>query len=300
MELSQVEAFLTLHQIGNFSRAAEALHLSQPAMSRRISMLETFLEASLFNRGRGRTTLTAAGEAFLPHAQRIKAAVSDGHEAVRESCCAVPLTARLGLVGTLASSPLTAALQAFRAQHPEAQLNLRTARSREISHMVLTGETHLGLRYFADRHPDLRNQIAGEETLVVVTSAKATPPDDPEMLFDYLHNSAWVGFPAGGSGEHFARHIKNVLHDWGVQPDRWADIDSINAQKRWVEAGFGVAMLPITSIEEERKLKSLRVIESPRCTSTIPITLLTRRDALLTSAAEKLRAFLLTHLKSSQ
>lgn len=82
MELDHVQAFLAIARSGGFARGSAALHLSQPATSRRIQLLETELGAPLFDRlGRG-VTLTEAGRAFLPHAQAILASLRDAVDAV--------------------------------------------------------------------------------------------------------------------------------------------------------------------------------------------------------------------------
>src|SRR5215831_6961032 len=83
MELSELEAFVAINRAGGFTRAAEYLHLSQPAISRRIELLERELGAPLFERLPGGIRLTEAGLALLPHAQLALAAVEDGRAAVR-------------------------------------------------------------------------------------------------------------------------------------------------------------------------------------------------------------------------
>jgi len=82
MELDHVEAFLAIARSGGFARGSAALHLSQPATSRRIQLLETELGAPLFDRLARGVTLTEAGRAFMPHAQAILASMRDGIDAV--------------------------------------------------------------------------------------------------------------------------------------------------------------------------------------------------------------------------
>ena len=75
MELSEIEAFVTISRAGGFTRAAGILHLSQPAISRRIELLERELGAPVFERLPGGIRLTQAGESFLPYAQQISSIV---------------------------------------------------------------------------------------------------------------------------------------------------------------------------------------------------------------------------------
>jgi DNA-binding transcriptional LysR family regulator len=82
VELDHVEAFLAIARRGSFAAGSVALRLSQPAVSRRIKLLEAELGAPLFDRlGRG-VTLTEAGRAFLPHAQALLASMRDAIDAV--------------------------------------------------------------------------------------------------------------------------------------------------------------------------------------------------------------------------
>lgn len=83
MELHQIEAFLAVHAAAGFSNAAVILHLSQPAISRRIALLEETLGVALFERERDGVHLSAAGACFLPHALAVKAATRAALEAVQ-------------------------------------------------------------------------------------------------------------------------------------------------------------------------------------------------------------------------
>src|SRR5215469_8356723 len=168
MELDHVEAFLAIARSGGFVRGSAALHLSQPATSRRIKLLEAELGAPLFDRlGRG-VTLTQAGRAFLPHAQALLASMRDGVEAVNAVRGTGQGTVTLALVGTLASSGLTARLSGLRRAHPGLDLRLRTALSVEVSDLVLRGDADVGLRYGTDPDPGMMSIIIHNERLVPV------------------------------------------------------------------------------------------------------------------------------------
>src|SRR5689334_7311620 len=82
VQLDQVEAFVAIVRHGGFTRAASTLHLSQPAISRRIQLLEHELGAPLFERIHAGVLPTEAGRAFLPHAEALLASMHDGIEAV--------------------------------------------------------------------------------------------------------------------------------------------------------------------------------------------------------------------------
>src|SRR5437868_1198036 len=133
MELDHVEAFLAIVNSGGFTRASSNLHLSQPAISRRIDLLERELGAPLFERVRTGVVLTDAGRAFLPHAEALLASMRDAIDAVEALRGTTRGVVTLAIVGTLASTALTDRLRRFREAHPAIDLRIRTALSAEVS-----------------------------------------------------------------------------------------------------------------------------------------------------------------------
>ncbi|MFG3594147.1 LysR family transcriptional regulator [Bradyrhizobium sp. RDI18] len=114
MDSDALLTFLTVHRRGGISNAAKALHRSQPAISRRIALLEQELGVPLFERITGRTTLSDAGKVLVPHAERAVAAAQDAENAVRALARPDLGPVALAVVGTLAGGRLSAVLQALR------------------------------------------------------------------------------------------------------------------------------------------------------------------------------------------
>jgi DNA-binding transcriptional LysR family regulator len=104
MEMIEIEAFVAVARHGGLTRAAAALQISQPAVSRRLDLLERELGARLFERQRGGMRLTDAGAAFLPHAHQVLASVRDGTAAVQALEQEDRGHITLAPVGTLAST----------------------------------------------------------------------------------------------------------------------------------------------------------------------------------------------------
>ncbi len=290
MEMIEVEAFAAIADHGSFTRAAAALRLSQPAISRRIELLERELKAPLFERVHGGTSLTDAGRAFLPHARRVLASARDGAAAVRGVEDEEAGTVTLALVGTLASTPLTAQLQAFRVAHPRIRLALRTARSDEVGALVASGEAHLGLRYFADPRPEITSRLVREEALLAVCAGQSTLMVDTPADTRALEGRPWVAFPVGtgSSGEPFGRVLERQLLRHGLEDAEIVVADSLTAQKRLIEADFGLGLLPTSAVEEELRLGTLRALPLADLAVTIPVLLLHRRHGYLGRAARHL------------
>jgi DNA-binding transcriptional LysR family regulator len=275
MELDHVEAFVAIVRHGGFTRASGALHLSQPAISRRIRLLETELGAPMFERLPGGPLLTEAGHAFLPHAESLLASMHDGAEAVA-ALQGESGAVSLALVGTLAGTALTARLKRFREQHPQVDLRIRTALSAEVSALVRRGDVNLGLRYHDD--PELDAQVVDEERLLPVCA-----PDHPlagARTAAQLAGERWIGFPAPGV-------LQRVLVRAGLDAEV-VPIDSLTAQKRMVEAGFGLALLPESALDDG----SVRVLDVAELRASQPVVLVRRRGGFESGAVRALRSLL--------
>ena len=290
MEIDQVEAFVAIVRGRGFTRAASALHLSQPAVSRRVDLLEREIGAPLFERIRSGVVLTEAGQAFLPYAEALLASMRDGVDAVRalEGIDRGAIT--LALVGTLASTTLTGCLQGFREAHPHVQMRLRTALSREVSALVRRGDATLGLRYGIDPHPELFGKVIYDEPRVVVCSPRHRLARSRTVTPKMLAGEAWIAFPARPDEpeEPYASSLQQCLAACGLGAAEIIAIDSLTAQKRMVEAGFGLALLPESSVDEELRVGTLLALRVPAMRVTLPVVLIHRRRAYLSGAARRL------------
>jgi DNA-binding transcriptional LysR family regulator len=294
VELDHVEAFVAIVRRGGFTRAASTLHLSQPAISRRVHLLEGELGAPLFDRVRRGAILTDAGRAFLPHAEALLASMRDGIDAVGALRGAARGAVTLAVVGTLASTTLTGRLRRFREAHPAIELGLRTALSTEVSDLVRRGDATLGLRYDIDPHPDLVATKIHDEPMIPVCAAHHRLARVRRVAPTALGGERWITFPPrpGTTQEPYASALEQRLAACGMSAAEIIPIDSLTAQKRMVEAGFGLALLPESSVDEELRAGSLRALRVPAMRVTIPVVLIHRRRAYLSGGAHTLLAML--------
>jgi len=294
MEIDQVESFVAIVRRGGFTRASSTLHLSQPAISRRVHLLERELGAPLFERMRTGVILTDAGRAFLPHAEALLATVRDGIDAVGALQGTNSGAVTLAVVGTLASTALTERLRRFREAHPAVDLRLRTALSAEVSALVLQGDATLGLRYDIDSHPDLVSATVHDEPMLPVCSPRHRLATARRIGPKALAVERWVAFPPrpGAAREPYSSALEHRLAACGLGASEIIPIDSLTAQKRMVEAGFGLALLPASSVDEELRAGTLRVLCMPAMRATIPVVLIRRRRAFQSGATRALSAML--------
>lgn len=294
MDLANIEAFVAVVDAAGFTRAASALHLSQPALSRRIGLLEHVLRQALFERGRRGVRLTNAGTVFLPHARAALACVRDGAAAVREIEHGTTGTLHLAIVGTLASTGVAAQLGRFRDAHSRVRLHLRTGSSSEVSNLVRRGDATVGLRYCADPSTDLLSRTLYGEPLVVVAAPTHPLARRRNVAAERLRTDAWVMFPArrGNAVDAFGQALTRVLTAAGLDGAEIVAIDSLTAQKRLVEARFGLALVPASSVHEELARQSLIALDVPALRAAIDVTLVQRAGAFIGRAAQSLIAAL--------
>lgn len=291
MDIEEIRTFVAIAQLGGFTRAAGQLHRSQPAISRRIGLLEQELGTPLLERERGGVKVSAAGQAFLPFAEAMLAAIKDGQEAVHATVAGDTSSVSLALVGTLADTHIVDVLRKFASHSKGAGVDLRTANSQEVSQLVRRGDATLGLRYFADDRAELISTIVASERMLVICSPRHRLAGHKTRA-PALRGERWIGFPAARGRESFGHVLARRLLAAGLEGAPLMLIDSLTAQKRLVEAGFGIGLVPESSVRDEIKLGSLKTISGTAVSTRIPIALVQRRKGYLNAAARALVSIL--------
>ena len=291
LDSDALSTFLAVHHEGGVSAAARRLGRTQSAISRRLAQLEETVGAPLFERvGRG-LVLSQAGRALLPYAERVVAAIQDAAAAIQTAKSGAAGIVHIAAVGTLASTGLTRLLQQFKLTFPDAEVRLRTATSAEVSELVRRGDAAIGLRYSDDTAADLKCEVVSHERLVVACAPAHRLAGKRVQSLRRLANEHWLAFPDKlPRGEAFAATIFAQFLVRGVaEIDRTA-IDSLTAQKRLVEAGFGLALIQESAIAEELARGDLALIRVGDLDAKIPVAIVVRRNGFLNQASKALLA----------
>ena len=169
MELAQLEAFLQVAHHRSFSRAAEALFLTQPSVTARIQSLERELGERIFERTGRSVTLTDAGIAFMPHAQRALTAVQEGIDAIEAVRHGDVGSIRIGASSTIATYVLPGTLKRFRESRPRVHIHLSTGSTEEIIDGLLAGEIHVAITRLT-QHPEIESLHLYNDDLALITA----------------------------------------------------------------------------------------------------------------------------------
>jgi DNA-binding transcriptional LysR family regulator len=165
--IGQLEAFVAVARIGNVTRAAETLFLTQPALTARLQRLEGALGATLLLRDHQGARLTDAGRAFLPHAEAVLEAYDEGERAVDSARDDVDGELRIGATPTISAYVLPGAIRSYRERYPRIRLSVRTVPSENVLEHLLHGEVDLGLGRDVP-HRDVESTPLYMDELVVV------------------------------------------------------------------------------------------------------------------------------------
>ncbi|MCE9683117.1 LysR family transcriptional regulator [Halomonas alkalisoli] len=158
MDTQSLQAFLAVADSGSFSRAGEQLHLTQPAVSKRIATLEDQIDARLFDRIGRRVTLTEAGRILLPRARQILVMVDDSRRALVNLGGSVAGSLTLATSHHIGLHRLPPLLKAYTRNHPEVRLDLQFLDSEQAYQGVLDGELELAVVTLAP-HPDPQLEV---------------------------------------------------------------------------------------------------------------------------------------------
>lgn len=287
LELADLRTISVAARLASFSRAAEALNLTQPALSRRIAEVERSLGVALFDRLPRGVRPTAACLAFLRHAEVALESVESGREAALEVERRRTSEVALGVLENLCDEDLIAAGRDAMASLDGAAVDFRArGLSAEISADLLSGATRLGLRYGRDPNPQLEAAWVADDPIVIACAVSHPLAAARRATMDELERARWIGNAAtadaaeGTSPEDFP---SAVFRGWSAM--RMAPTF---ARLKLLEAGVGLAMVRRACIREQIARGAVIELATPLALS-IPVFLTWRRGVHLGAAASCLR-----------
>jgi DNA-binding transcriptional LysR family regulator len=256
MRLEQLDAFVEVARRGSVSRAAEALYVTQPSLTARLKALEQELDAKLFVRSQRGMRLSDAGRAFLPYAERTVDTVSSGRRLLAELARGESGQLALGAAPAVSTYVLPRILTRFRRTHPKVSLAVRTGHSEEVLELVLREQVQVGLGR-ALHHPQVEAIPLYEDELVLVVDPRHRFAAEREIDPDELTDVQLILFDRTSS---YHRLTSEFFEGVGALPRGVMELDNIDAAKKMVEQGLGVALLPHTAVSAELESGSLKAV----------------------------------------
>ncbi|MFF4755518.1 LysR family transcriptional regulator [Streptomyces sp. NPDC002514] len=248
MDVKQLKALVTVAEVGSVTRAAELLHLVQPAVTRQIRMLEQELDVALFERTRQGMRPTEAGVIMVGRARRALNELERARAEVLPTFGAVSGIVTVGLLESTSDLLAEPLVSAFARDHPGIELRLMTAYSGHLQQWLDDGDLDLSLLYNLESTPSLNARPLLWEHLWAVAPPSAGLRADRPVPFAEAAAHPLV-MPASG-------HALRALIDAAVAHARASmevvvQTNSMRVQKQLVLAGHGWTVLPWMGIAED-------------------------------------------------
>lgn len=274
MDIHQLETFLAVVEEGSFSGAAKALGRTQPAVSQVIGRLEEELGQRLFERPARRGGMTDAGKALVEYAQRLITVREQARVALED--VRALRAGRLSIAANeLTCLYLLPVLDQFRRLYPGVSVTVQRSLASRVPGGVLDYAVDLGVTTYQPVEPGLRSVVVYRDALVFVV-----PPNHP------LARRPEVRITMLGAESFVAHHVTSPYRDRVLETFRKhrvtlnmpVEMPTIDAIKRFVALGHGVALLPGISVEDELARGSLVRVQVPELALERQLRLVLRRD----------------------
>jgi len=257
----RLKVFHAVARLLSFTKAAEALHMTQPAVTFQIRQLEEYFNTRLFDRTHNRVSLTPAGERVYEYSGRIFEIYEEMENTVRELTGEISGALTIGASTTIAEYMLPTLLGEFKARYPDINIRLRVSNTEGIVSMVEHNVIDLGVVEADVSNKNLIVEVCHDDELVVVTPpehplAKQATQVTPSMLTEFPFICREEG---SGTREVIAQYFES--HKVALDDMNFCmELGSPEALKGAVEAGMGLSILSRSTISKELRLRTLEAL----------------------------------------
>jgi len=247
MDIQSIQAFLSVSETGSFSRAADALFLTQPAISKRIQTLEHTLGIALFDRIGKSVRLTEAGHALLPSCRRIIDEIAESQRII--SNLRQTTSGRLSLATShhIGLHRLPPVLREFSSNYPEVELKLSFMDSEEACQQIINGDIELAIITLPDEDNDrLEMKPVWNDPLCVVVAKHHPLASAGRVTMKQLHAHAAI-LPSSGT---YTRKLIDAALGLDESVNTLLETHYLETIKAMIQTGLGWSMLPLSMLDE--------------------------------------------------
>jgi len=257
LNLTHLAAFHAVAETGSFSRGADKLMVSQPAVSKQVRLLERALSARLLDRHARGVTLTEAGDTLAEYARRIFAAAREAEDALAD--LAGVRRGRLAIAAstTIGTYLLPEVFVAFRRAFPGVRTTMEIASSSAVARRVAAGEFDVGLIETNVDAPGIAIAAQGADELIGIVHPHHPLAKSGRASAERFCREPFVVRDTGSETKSF---VERTLLGKGLTVEPVMSLGSTEAIKRAVAAGVGVAIVSRLSIGLELKARTLAAV----------------------------------------
>jgi len=272
IENFKLHVFRVVADTLNFSKAAEELHLSQPAVTSQVRSLEEGLGIALFDRVGRNATLTPAGKTLLPYVRQIETLTSDALAALAPFGVQEGLELNIGASHTIGVYLLPKLLPMLIRNWPRLRIHVMSGSTTEILNALATHQVSIGLIEAPGRRPDLRIEAFSQDELSLIL-----PPTHRWAKKTTLRAAEIVQEPIllRESGSGMRRFVEEYLEKNGVLSQQLhtnVDMNSTEAIISAVEAGLGIGFVPVMALDKAKLTDTVKVVPLENGPITRPLS----------------------------
>ena len=293
----RLQVFYTVARLLSFTKAAEELHMTQPAVTFQVRQLEEQFNTRLFDRTHNRISLTEAGKKVYESAERIFEIYSEMDNSVRELTGDVSGVLILGASTTIAEYMLPVLLGDFKAKHPDVNVRLRVANTDGIVYQVENNEIDLGVVEAPVTNKNLVVEECSTDQLVVIVQPGHELANETIVPLKRLGDFPFICREEGSGTREV---MLESLHSSGIEPTELRvsmELGSLEAIKGAVEAGMGISVISYATIQKELKLGTLVAIKTDPPINR-PFSFVHQKQKFRMRAMDELLSFARNYCKS--
>jgi len=297
MDLKQLEYFVRVAELGSFTRAALALNIAQPALSRQVRLLEVELRQNLLTRnGRGALP-TEAGKLLLAHGRGILHQVERAREELGRVRGSLAGRVAVGLPTSLARVLTVPLIRAFRAELPDATLSITEGLSLPMQESLMAGRLDIAVLYNAQPTAEIDITPLLEEDLLLVQRRPIGLAEDPPPGPITLRELAQLPLVIPTRPNAIRMHVESELANIGCRLNIALEIDGVSAILDLVADGAGSAVLSRNAVSSSIRPSafSMRTITAPVLRTKVSVATSSRRPATLTQQTTMALLHRITH-----
>jgi DNA-binding transcriptional LysR family regulator len=286
MHIETLKVFCDLVDLQSFSLAAERNFITQSAVSQQIRTLEEKFKRRLLERVRGRreVKLTAAGEVFYREAKSVLDAYDSLNESMRSLVGKIGGTVKVATIYSIGLHEFPPRVREFMSKFPAVKIDLEYSRTTRVVRDVLNGLVELGVVAFPEPRRGLTIVPMQSDRLVLICPLNHEFARTDEVRAEDLRGRDFVLFERDIPTR---KAIDKILKANDVEVRKVAEFDNIETIKRAVEVGFGLAIVPQPSVEDEEKNGQLHIVNLAEKEWVRPVGVIYRSDRTLSLAAKK-------------
>jgi len=286
MHIETLKVFCDLVNLQSFSLAAERNFITQSAVSQQIRTLEEKFKRRLLERVRGRreVRLTPAGEVFYRESKNVLDCYDALNESMRGLVGKIGGTVKVATVYSIGLHELPPKVREFMSKFPSAKIDLEYSRTTRVVRDVLNGTVELGIVAFPEPRRGLTIVQMLNDRLVLICPPEHEFAKKGKIKAKELNGRDFVLFERDIPTR---KATDKILKANGVEVKKVAEFDNIETIKRAVEVGFGLAIVPHPSVEDEERNNQLAVIKLAEKEWVRTVGVIYRSDRTLSLAAKK-------------